>query len=202
MDQPRTRPDARVPPRLVDGGADLAGRLGGAKRPTPGSTRPPAPGRAGAGCGRRPRRRARSPACSPTSRTPGCAGDRAHTRAGDRHRGLVQAVGADFVALDADTRPGSEVYVALVAVASVRGGPGGAEGGGRPPGRAHAAPARRGGGAGGRREHVRLVATGGEAVAGVVRSVGRDVVVVEARARGAGVAYVPLGALDEIVVTG
>jgi hypothetical protein len=52
------------------------------------------------------------------------------------------------------------------------------------------------------REHVQLVASGGEAVAGVVRSVGRDLVVVQMPGGEPAVAYVPLGAVAEIVVTG
>jgi hypothetical protein len=48
-----------------------------------------------------------------------------------------------------------------------------------------------------------LVTTGGEdAVAGTLRSVGRDVVVVRLAGDAAGTAYVPLGAIAEAVLHG
>jgi hypothetical protein len=100
------------------------------------------------------------------------------------------------------TRPTGEVFVALEAVASVRGGPG-------------APPV-----VGDRRveatlrlldvlvdlaaerERVRLVAAGGESVAGVLRSVGRDLLVVQGAGGERAIAYVPLGAVAEVAVTG
>jgi hypothetical protein len=200
MDQRRTRPDARVPPRLVDGGADLVGRL----------ERWAADARVDEAARSRSRERWLRAQAEEEGTLAGVLADlqdagapvTVHTRAGDRHRGLVRAVGADFVALDADARPGSEVYVALVAVASVQGGPGAP----RVVGDRRVEPTLRLLDVvvelAAEREHVRLVATGGEAVAGVVRSVGCDVVVVEATGGEPAVAYVPLGALGEIVVTG
>jgi hypothetical protein len=200
MDRPRTRPDARVPPRLVDGGADLVGRL----------ERWAADARVDEAARSRSRERWLRVQAEEEGTFAGVLVDLheagapviVHTRAGGRHRGVVRAVGADFVALDAHGGPGGEVYVALAAVASVRGGPGGQ----RVVGDRRVEPTLRLLDVvvelAAERQHVRLVATAGEAVAGVVRSVGRDLVVVEGTGGEPAFAYVPLGALAEIVVTG
>lgn len=197
MDQPRTRRDAAVPPRLA-GGGDLIGRL----------ERWAADARVDEAARARSRERWLRVQADEEGTLAGVLADlrdagaplTVHTRAGGSHRGVVRAVGADFVALT--TRPTGEVFVALEAVASVRGGPG-------------APPV-----VGDRRveatlrlldvlvdlaaerERVRLVAAGGESVAGVLRSVGRDLLVVQGAGGERAIAYVPLGAVAEVTVTG
>jgi hypothetical protein len=200
MDQPRTRPGARVPPRLVARGADLVGRL----------ERWAADARVDEAARSRSRERWLRVQAEEEGTLAGVLADlrdagapvTVHTRAGGRHRGVVRAVGVDFVALDADARPGGEVIVALEAVTSLRGGPGAA----RVVGDRRVEPTLRLLDVvvelAAERERVRLVAIGGEAMAGVVRSVGRDLVIVERTGGEPALAYVPLGALAEIVVTG
>jgi hypothetical protein len=200
MDQPRPRPDAPVPPRLAGGGGDLVARL----------ERWAADARVDEAARARSRERWLRMQAEEDGTLVGVLADlqdagapvTVHTCAGGRHRGVVRAVGVDVLALDADDRPGGEVFVALAAVVAVRGGPG-----------APRVVGDRGVertvrlldvvvGLAAEREHVRLVATGGEAVAGVVRSVGRDLVVVQTPGGEPAVAYVPLDAVAEIVVTG
>jgi hypothetical protein len=122
-----------------------------------------------------------------------------HTRAGGRHSGAVRALGADFVALAA-AATGQDVVVALAALSSVRTRPGAPVVTGD---RvvvatlhlvdvvAHLAA---------ERERVRVVTVGGEAVTGVVRSVGGDVAVVRGVGDPPSVTYVPLAAIAELVV--
>jgi hypothetical protein len=137
------------------------------------------------------------------------------TRAGRQHRGVVRAVGADFLALAAgDAAAGAaagagagasraaDVLVALAAVASLRTGPGPAPATGD-------RPAAAGGGlrladvlAGLAAERDRVVIAsldGRDAVAGEIRAVGADVAVVRLEG-GGGTAYVPLGAVAEVTV--
>ena len=121
-----------------------------------------------------------------------------HTRSGGRHGGAVRAVGADFVALGPDGGRGSEAVVALRAIASVRTLPGvrGVVGDRRPVATLQLADVVAGLAA--EREPVRIVTDDGEAIAGVVRSVGRDVAVVRGDPPGTG--YVPLDAISAVVV--
>lgn len=121
-----------------------------------------------------------------------------HTRAGGRHAGVVRAVGSDVVVLGAGPGPGGEVLVPLAAVTSLRAGPGdGPVVGDRPTGDgptlvdllADLAA---------ERAAVRVVTVGGDAVAGELRAVGRDVLVVAPS--GGGAAYVALGAVAEVAV--
>ncbi len=121
------------------------------------------------------------------------------TETGRSHHGQVRLVGVDFVALSMPN--GSDVVLALGAVSSVR-----------------AAPARDGA-SGDRpvssdlvlddilaglveeRAEVRVVTAGGhEALAGRVRSVGRDVVVLRTDGDRPGSVYVPVAALVEITI--
>jgi hypothetical protein len=125
-----------------------------------------------------------------------------HTRSGGRHGGTVRAAGADFVALGPDGRRGSEVVVALAAVASVRIRPGTPTvlGDRAVVGRVRLADVLAVLAA--ERAAVRLVTAGGESLAGVVRSTGQDVVVIAGRDRSSGVAYVPFDAVSEVLVGG
>lgn len=125
-----------------------------------------------------------------------------HTRAGGCHAGTVRSVGVDFVALGSDGRREGEVVMALAALASVRVRSG--------------TPAvvgdRDGVGAGrladvlaalaAERTEVRVVTADGESLAGVVRWVGQDVVVIAGRDRSLGLAYLPVDAVSEVVVGG
>src|SRR5690606_26726235 len=110
-----------------------------------------------------------------------------HARAGGRHAGVVRAAGADVVVLRAGPGPGGEVLVPLAAVTSLRVGPGdGPVVGDRPSDLAAERPT------------VRVVTVGGDAVAGELQAVGRDVLVVAPS--GGGAAYVALGAVAEVAV--
>src|SRR5690606_1643883 len=106
--------------------------------------------------------------------------------------------GSDVVVLGAGPGPGGEVLVPLAAVTSLRAGPGdGPVVGDRPTGDgptlvdllADLAA---------ERAAVRVVTVGGDAVAGELRAVGRDVLVVAPS--GGGAAYVALGAVAEVAV--
>jgi hypothetical protein len=120
-----------------------------------------------------------------------------HAQGGRRHRGEVRALGRDFVALRSAT---SDVVVALGAITSVR-----IEAGrGATLGDRSVATALRLSDVlaelAAERAAALLVTTGGDdAVAGVLQSVGRDVVVVRLAGDAAGTAYVPLGAIAEAV---
>lgn len=128
-----------------------------------------------------------------------CAGVALSTTAGQRHRGSIGALGADFVAL----RPasGPEVLITMGSISVVRTLP--AED-----------PA-----AGDRtvstdltladvltelaaeRERVLLVTrAGSDSVVGELRSVGHDVVVIRSDSEPASTAYVPLGAIAEVTL--
>ncbi|HEY8526873.1 MAG TPA: hypothetical protein VIL48_18015 [Acidimicrobiales bacterium] len=129
------------------------------------------------------------------------------TRVGRQHRGTVAAVGEDFVAVAATASgsgPGPFAYVALAAVASVRTSPGRV-----PPPTGDRVVRSRGrladvlAGLAAERERILVVTAGaGDAVAGSLRAVGRDVAVVRLDGAEAGTAYVPLEAVAEVVVGG
>lgn len=128
-----------------------------------------------------------------------------HTRSGRRYRGRVRALGADFVAVGA---PVGLVLVALEAVTSLRTPPGEpAVVGDRPFGEDDARrPLLRDVAAGLAvdRERVVLV-TGagegeGEAIAGVLRSVGQDVAVVRGGGDPPVACYVALDAITELIL--
>jgi small nuclear ribonucleoprotein (snRNP)-like protein len=123
-----------------------------------------------------------------------------HTRSGRRHQGVVRALGADFVAVGAAQ---GTVLVALAAVASLRGAPG--EGsvlgdGEVAAARVHLADVAAGLAAD--RARVRLVTTDGEALAGVLSSVGRDVALLRGTGDPPTTCYVPLAAVCELVIDG
>jgi hypothetical protein len=124
-----------------------------------------------------------------------------HTRSGRRHHGLVRAVGADFVAVG--TAQGT-VLVALGAVASLRGQPGeGSVLGDREVAaglRLHLADVAAGLAAD--RAQVLVVTTDGEALAGVLASVGRDVALLRGTGDPPTTCYVPLVAVCEVVIDG
>jgi hypothetical protein len=124
------------------------------------------------------------------------------TPAGRRHAGRVRAVGADFVALA--TAAGDDVLVAIDTVSSVRTAGARAPLGDRPaPGALTLAEALAGLAA--ERDRALLVTRdGGDTVAGTLRAVGADVVVVrlDGDAAAAGTAYVPLAAIGEVVLGG
>jgi hypothetical protein len=124
-----------------------------------------------------------------------------HVRGGRRHRGEVRALGADFAALRSAR---ATVIVALAAVTSVRTLPGEAS----TIGDRSVATSRRLvdvlGELAAEGATAVLALRGDDPVAGGLRSVGEDVVAVRvAGDGGAGVtAYVPIAAIDEVVVEG
>lgn len=122
------------------------------------------------------------------------------SRAGRQHRGRVRAVGDDFVALALAPASAGDVVLALDAVSWVRAGPGAAPTGDRA--------ARTGlrltevlARLAAERERILVVALdGGAAVAGVLRSVGRDVAVVRLEGPEPATVYVPTAAIAEVVL--
>jgi hypothetical protein len=123
-----------------------------------------------------------------------------HVRGGRRHRGEVAALGSDFVALRS---AGADVIVALHAVTSVRTLPGEASTiGDRSIGTSHRLVDVLAGLAAERAAVVLVLADRDEAVAGVVLWVGQDVVGVRVAGGAAVMAYVPVGAIVEVVVDG
>jgi hypothetical protein len=123
-----------------------------------------------------------------------------HVRGGRQHRGEVRAVGADFVALRSGA---TDVIIAIAAVTSVRTRPGEASTLGD---RSITSSLRLVdvlAGLAAERAAVLLVMAGGDdAVAGVLGSVGRDVVGVRVADAPAVTAYVPIGAIVEVVLDG
>jgi hypothetical protein len=121
-----------------------------------------------------------------------------HGVGGRRHRGTVRAVGEDFVVVSTATR---DAVVALGSVTSVRTRPGEAPAVGD---RSVSTPLRLAevlAGLAAEREAADLVTRdGGDSVTGVVRSVGRDVVVVQLATGSPAVAYVPIAAIAEVLV--
>jgi hypothetical protein len=121
------------------------------------------------------------------------------TSAGRRHHGQVHVIGADFVAMQPAS--GTDVLVALTAVVGVRTAP-----------TTKAALGDRVVGTDLRladvlgelaadRERVQLVTrVGDDAVAGVLRSVGHDVVVVRVEGDPPSAAYVPIAAIGEVSI--
>lgn len=123
-----------------------------------------------------------------------------HVRGGRRHRGEVAALGSDFVALRS---VGTDVIVALPAVTSVRTLPGEPSTiGDRSVGTSHRLVDVLAGLAAERAAVVLVLADRDEAVAGVVLWVGQDVVGVRVAGAAAGMAYVPVGAIIEVVIDG
>jgi hypothetical protein len=123
-----------------------------------------------------------------------------HVRGGRRHRGELAALGADFVALRS---AGADVIVALPAVMSVRTLPGEASTiGDRSTGTAHRLVDVLAGLAAERAAVLLVLADGDEAIAGVVRWVGQDVAGVRVAGGAAVTAYVPVGAIVEVLVGG
>jgi hypothetical protein len=123
-----------------------------------------------------------------------------HTCSGRGYRGRVRALGADFVAVGA---PVGVVMVALDAVTSLRTHPGEpAVVGDRPVDDGTPRPLLRDVAAGLAvdRERVVLVTRDGEAVAGVLRSVGQDVAVLRGGGEPPVTCYVALDALTELVL--
>jgi hypothetical protein len=123
-----------------------------------------------------------------------------HVRGGRRHRGEVAALGSDFVALRS---AGADVIVALPAVTSVRTLPGEASTiGDRSIGTSHRLVDVLAGLAAQRAGVLLVLADGDEAIAGVVLWVGQDVVGLRVAGGAAVTAYVPVGAIVELLVDG
>jgi hypothetical protein len=121
-----------------------------------------------------------------------------HVRGGRRHRGEVRAVGRDFVALRSAT---TETMVALDAIVSLQTRPGEAPTvGDRPITTALRLSDVLAELAGERSSALLVMADGDDTVAGIIRSVGTDVVVVRLAGDAPGTAYVPLGAIAEVVL--
>jgi hypothetical protein len=123
-----------------------------------------------------------------------------HSRAGNRYGGVVRAVGADFVALGREAPEGADVLVALSALGSVRTRPGapGVLGDRTVAGELYLADVLAG--LAEERAAVQVVTTSGDVLGGTVAAVGHDVVTVRTAGRPPVVAYVPLGAVSELVV--
>jgi hypothetical protein len=129
-----------------------------------------------------------------------CTAVTVHTRSGRRHGGRVRALGADFVAVG---EPTGLVLVVLDAVTSLRTQPGELPVvGDRPVDDAASGPLLRDVAAGlaADRERVLLVTGDGEAVAGVLRSVGQDVAVLRSGGEPPRTCYVALDAITELVL--
>jgi hypothetical protein len=124
------------------------------------------------------------------------------TRSGGLHAGVVRVVGADFVALGSTTGRGPEVVVALTALASVRTRPGVAAVLGDRPVEAAIRLVDVVTGLAEEREALQVVTASGDVVDGVVAGVGQDVLTVRSTGRPVTVAYVPVGAVAEIVLGG
>jgi hypothetical protein len=123
-----------------------------------------------------------------------------HVRSGRRHRGEVAALGSDFVVLRS---AGTDVIVALPAVTSVRTLPGEASTiGDRSIGTSHRLVDVLAGLTAERAAVSLVLADGDQAVAGVVLWVGQDVVGVRVAGGAAVMAYVPVGAIVEVLVDG
>jgi hypothetical protein len=122
-----------------------------------------------------------------------------HARTGRRHTGLVRALGDDFVALALTGGRGSAL-VALAAIASLRTPPGDAGVVGDRVGASGLGLAEVVMGLAADREQVTVVTADGEAIAGTLESVGRDVAVIRGAGEPPAMCYVPLAALGEIVV--
>ena len=120
-----------------------------------------------------------------------------HTRSGRRHTGPVLAVGADFVAVD---DPAGAALVALGALASLRTRPGVATVVGDRPSGGTLRLADVAAGLAEAGERVLVVTADGEALAGELRSVGRDVAVVRGGGEPPAAWYVPLDAIAEVVL--
>jgi hypothetical protein len=113
---------------------------------------------------------------------------------------VVRALGADFVAVGAAQ---GTVLVALAAVASLRGAPGeGSVLGDREVAAARVHLADVAAGLAAERARVLLVTTDGEALAGVLSSVGRDVALLRGTGDPPTTCYVPLAAVCELVIDG
>ena len=119
-------------------------------------------------------------------------------RGGRRHCGIVRAVGADFVALAIGA---ADVIVALAAVTSVRTRPGEMPPlGHRPVTTSLRLAEVLTGLAAERGRALVTMSDAGDAVAGEVRSVGQDVVVLRTSSQPPATAYVPLDAVGDIVL--
>lgn len=121
------------------------------------------------------------------------------TSAGRQHHGTIQVIGADFVALRLAS--GAEVLLAVRGLGAVRTAPDVEAALGD---RALATALRLAdvlAELAAERERVVLVTTSGDdAIAGELRSVGQDVVVLRTDAERAGTAYVPLAAIGEVAI--
>jgi hypothetical protein len=123
-----------------------------------------------------------------------------HVRGGRWHRGEIAALGSDFVALRS---AGADVIVALPAVTSVRTLPGDATTiGDRSTGSSHRLVDVLAGLAVERAAVLLVLADGDDAVAGEAVWVGQDVVGVRVAGGAAVTAYVPVGAIAEVLVNG
>lgn len=125
-----------------------------------------------------------------------------HTRGGHTHAGVVRAVGVDFLALGPVDRRAGQVVLPLAAVGSVRSRAGApVVVGDRPAvGSTRLQDVLAGLGVDG--THVRVMTVDGETLSGVVRSVGRDVVVLATGHEPAATAYVPSGAISAVALGG
>jgi hypothetical protein len=117
---------------------------------------------------------------------------------GQRHHGVVSAIGVDFVALQVATGP--DVLLAISAIGLVRTAPAVAAAAGD---RMVATELRLAdvlAELATDRERLRVVTNAGQAVAGVLRSVGHDVLVLRTDGVPPGMAYVPRVAVVEVTI--
>lgn len=122
------------------------------------------------------------------------------TLSGRRHAGTLRVVGEDFLVVGPASGRGPEVVVALAAVESVRTPPGVPAVVGDRPAEVAIRLVDVVTGLAEEREPVQVVAASGDVVGGVVAAVGTDVLTVRSTTRPAGVTYVPMAAVAELVV--
>lgn len=118
-------------------------------------------------------------------------------RSGRAHHGRIEVVGADFVVVGRDEQP--DVVVVTAAVLAVRRADDGRRAGLRPlaPGQTFVNLLEN---LCGRREHVVLVTGDACTVAGTMWSLGRDFVTVRPEEGGRATTYVPVDAIEEVVL--
>lgn len=117
---------------------------------------------------------------------------------GRRHHGVIDAIGVDFVAVRVASGP--DVLLASSAIQVLRTAPEVAAAAGDRMVTTDLRLADVLAELAADRERVRLLTSAGQAVAGVLRSVGRDVVVLRTDTAPPGTAYVPRGAIVEVTI--
>lgn len=121
-----------------------------------------------------------------------------HVRGGRRLHGTIRAIGADFAAVELTT--GAAVLVATKAITQLRTAPQVPSTVGDRVVRTELRLADVLSELAADRERIAVVTRGGDTIAGELRSVGQDVVVLRTQATEPAAAYVPLGTIDEVLI--